>query len=206
MEDKIIGIDIDDTLNYSSDIIREYIIRYSNNYSNDNYLINNIDKIMRGISFDEIINSFFRDYCMEMASQMKIKENAKEVIDKLKEIGYKIYIITARSNNYYKNVDEFCNNYLKNNDIYFDKLITAQEHKLDVCKKENVFLMIDDSIDTCELLNENGINGLVFNSQINIEKNTTCDRVDNWNEIYDYVKNKKYECKKLISLTKNKNI
>ena len=66
--------------------------------------------------------------------------------------------------------------------------------------------MIDDSIDTCELLNENGINGLVFNSQINIEKNTTCDRVDNWNEIYDYVKNKKYECKKLISLTKNKNI
>ena len=41
MEDKIIGIDIDDTLNYSSDVIREYIIRYSNNYSNDNYLINN---------------------------------------------------------------------------------------------------------------------------------------------------------------------
>ena len=202
-DDKIIGIDIDDTLNYSSEVIKEYILKYGNNYSDDNYLIKNIDKIMRGLNFDGIIKSFFNDYCEEMASQMKVKEHAKEVIDKLKEDGYKIYFITARNNTFYKNAYEFCINYLNKNKIYFDKLIIGQNHKLNVCKDENILLMIDDSIDTCERLKDNGISSLVFNSQINSEKDTYCDRVDNWLEVYDYIKEKELENEKVLLLDKN---
>ncbi len=201
--DKIIGIDIDDTLNYSSEVIKEYILKYGNNYSDDNYLIKNIDKIMRGLNFDGVISLFFNDYCEEMASQMKVKESAKEVIDRLKEDGYKIYFITARSNKFYKNAYEFCNNYLNKNKIYFDKLIVGQNHKLNVCQNENILLMIDDSIDTCERLKDNGIDSLVFNSQINSEKDTYCDRVDNWLEVYNYIKEKELEKEKILLLDKN---
>ena len=112
-----------------------------------------------------------------------------------------IYIITARSNKFYKNAYEFCNNYLNKNEIYFDKLIIGQNHKLNVCKDENILLMIDDSIDTCEKLEDNGINSLVFNSIVNSEKNTNCNRVNNWLEVYDYIK--ELEHKKVMLLDKN---
>ena len=49
--------------------------------------------------------------------------------------------------------------------------------------------MFDDAIDTCESLLENGIDAVIFNSNINITKNTKCKRVNNWNEVYDYIKN-----------------
>ena len=47
--------------------------------------------------------------------------------------------------------------------------------------------MIDDSVDTCELLSKNNINSLIFNSPANIDINSNCDRVSSWEEIYDYI-------------------
>ena len=49
--------------------------------------------------------------------------------------------------------------------------------------------MFDDAMDTCESLLENGIDAVVFNSNINITNNTKYKRVNNWNEVYDYIKN-----------------
>ena len=43
-----IGIDIDDTLIDSCDIVKEYVYKYDKDYGNDRVLINNIDKILRG--------------------------------------------------------------------------------------------------------------------------------------------------------------
>lgn len=54
-------------------------------------------------------------------------------------------------------------------------------------RKDDV--MFDDAIDTCESLLENGIDAVIFNSNINITKNTKCKRANNWNEVYDYIKN-----------------
>lgn len=53
--------------------------------------------------------------------------------------------------------------------------------------------MFADAIDICESLLENGIDAVVFNSNINITinitKNIKCKRANNWNEVYDYIKN-----------------
>ena len=43
-----IGIDIDDTTTNSTKTVREYIEKYGNNYCDDNYMIKNIDIILRG--------------------------------------------------------------------------------------------------------------------------------------------------------------
>jgi hypothetical protein len=34
-----------------------------------------------------------------------------------------------------------------------------------------------------------GMKGLVFNSEINRNKQTICNRVNNWAEVYDYINN-----------------
>ena len=49
--------------------------------------------------------------------------------------------------------------------------------------------MFDDAVDTCESLNENNIKAVVFTSNINKERETNCDRVSSWNELYTYVNN-----------------
>ena len=56
-----IGIDIDDTLIDSCDIVREYAYKYDYKYSDNKVLINNIDKIIRGNLTEKEIIEFFSD-------------------------------------------------------------------------------------------------------------------------------------------------
>lgn len=183
-----IGIDIDDTLIDSCDIVREYAYKYDYKYSDDKVLINNIDKIIRGNFTEKEIIEFFSDYACEMGQKQPIKKGAKEIIDKLKEEGNQIYFITARSDKYYKDVNKYVKDFLDKNKIKYDKILTACSYKVDICKKENIDIMFDDAIDTCESLLENNIDAVVFNSKINITRNTKCKRVNNWDEVYNYIK------------------
>ena len=54
-----IGIDIDDTITNSTEVIREYVIKYDTEYSNSKELVNNLDKIVRGFKGSNIIERFF---------------------------------------------------------------------------------------------------------------------------------------------------
>lgn len=57
---------------------------------------------------------------------------------------------------------------------------------------------IDDSISTCELINTKlGIDLLVYNSNLNIEKETNCKRFSEWSELKDYIINVKNQKNKL---------
>ena len=57
-----IGIDIDDTITNSTEVIREYVIKYDTEYSNSKELVNNLDKIVRGFKGSNIIERFFIDH------------------------------------------------------------------------------------------------------------------------------------------------
>ncbi len=184
-----IGIDIDDTITNSSEVIKEYCYKYDSIYCNDNRLIKNFENIIRGFLDDEITKKFFNDHAVEMGNKIKIKDGAKEIIDKLRSEGNKIFIITARSDKFYEDAQKFCEEYLENNNINYDKLITHQTYKIETCKNENIDLMIDDAIDTCEQLSKEGIKVILFNSDINRNKETQVKRVDNWYQLYDEIQN-----------------
>ena len=139
-----IAIDIDDTLTSSTEVISDYIRKYDSVYCDDGHLINNLESIIRGFLIDEETKRFFNDYAQEMGNAIQIKDGAKEVIDKLRSEGNKVIIITARSDNFYDNAQKFCEEYLKRNNINYDKLITQQTYKIEACKRENIDLMIDD--------------------------------------------------------------
>jgi uncharacterized HAD superfamily protein len=85
------------------------------------------------------------------------------MIEKLRSEGHEIIIITARTNKYYKNAKRFCKNYLDKHKIPYDKLLTGQVYKVNACVEEGIDIMIDDSVRTCNRVQEGGIKSLVFN-------------------------------------------
>ncbi|MDD6272467.1 MAG: DUF2608 domain-containing protein [bacterium] len=182
-----IAIDIDDTLTNSSIIVREYAILHEREYSNDNILTSNLDNMLRGFTKNEAIAKFYKDYGIEMADKAQIKQDAREVINKLRKDGHEIVIITARSDNYYKDSYTFCKNYLDRNEIKFDKLITSQLYKVKACQEENIDIMIDDGVDTCDNLNSIGIKAFLFTGDLNLDKDTISERVYSWNEVYEKI-------------------
>ena len=75
-----IGIDIDDTLTNSFDYFQPYVAEYFN----------------VGVDYLKEIN-FFRTYYDKVVAFTPFKKNASKVLNKLKELGHRIIIITGRT-------------------------------------------------------------------------------------------------------------
>ena len=187
-----IGIDIDDTITNSIEALKRFIRTHEVDELIKDDLIHKKDHVLKNNKKEKLRHKFFVDNSIEIGNSIKVKPNAKRIINKLHKEGYKIIIISARCNNYYKNSYEFCYNYLKRNNIYFDKLITSQIYKDKTCIKEGIDLMIDDSISTCDRVNAVGIKTILFNSENNLEKETSFTRVNTWLELYDEIHRVKF--------------
>lgn len=72
----------------------------------------------------------------------------------------------------------------------FDKYYYAVEDKAEVCKKENIDVMIDDSNHNCKNTSENGIKTIYFKDapSYEMEENEYLKTLYNWGEIYRYLK------------------
>ena len=174
-----IGIDIDDTMSDTSDLINQIIIERNLNLSND---------------FDSYSDSFLRDYedfirenIDNVLTNTPIKNNVKEVIDYLKDLGYEIYIITARSHDYSNNIYNITVDYLKKHGIIYDKLVFDCKEKENVCVKENIDIMLDDNVNLMRKLNNTNTKGVLFSASYN--KNYEGDKVSSWLEFKEFIDN-----------------
>ena len=178
-----IGIDIDDTITNSNRVVRYYISKYSH----DKELKKNVEGIIRGSYVSDGTKKFYKKHSEIIGNQIKVKKNAREMINKLHDEGHKIIIVTARNNDYYNDAYKFSYEYLTRNGIVFDKLITDQVYKKETCKKEKIDIMIDDAIDTVDSTQEIGIKSILFDSSINKNKKTKAKRLNNWIAVYKYI-------------------
>ncbi len=124
-----------------------------------------------------------------MLKTVKIKENASSVINKLKEEGHKIYIVTSRfkicDNSDAENITI---NWLKNYGVQYDKIyFNASNTKLQICKEESIKLFIDDNYEVCKTMINNDIKALKMNSKYNNINDDTIPRVNNWKEVYNKI-------------------
>ncbi len=175
-----IGIDIDDTLTNTY----EYTIRVISKIYNLDY-----KKLLRKkLNYDELkINYpkvFEKEIYEKEIKNVKLKENAKKVINKLYK-NNEIIIITARNKNECKLPYNLCYNYLTKNKIKFNKLIVETMDKGKTCYENKIDLFIDDSINNCLNVLEYGIDTFIFDNIYN--KNTKIKRVKNWLEINKYI-------------------
>ena len=84
---------------------------------------------------------------------------------------------------------ELTENWLKDNNIKYDKLVLESENKDEKCLENNVDIFIDDSVNNCKkVYNALKIPTFMFDSVYNQkEENTHIKRVFSWKEIYNEI-------------------
>lgn len=194
-----IGIDIDNVIsNFNEELLNEYL-EYDKQLRNSGIINKNAEYIRRGMfdwTEDEEI-SFYRNNIERIAKSLKVKDGAKEYIDKLITDGHIVYIITGRDNGEYSDPYNMTKKWLDENFIKYHNLILTNAYKNDKhgktekCIENNIDIMIDDSVNICRDCIENNITTLLMDTPYN--KKVDMPRVHNWEEIYEYISNYKRE-------------
>lgn len=114
---------------------------------------------------------------------------AKEVIDKLKENEFKIYIISSRLNKFWNGDSKLhLKNWLDKYEIKYDGLYVGFENKADICKNLNCEFMVEDNPNFVNLLNNQGIKTILIKQQYNKNYNHKLNHtVNNFLELYEYL-------------------
>ena len=122
-------------------------------------------------------------YGMEKAPLMPC---CKFVIDKLREMGHRLVLVTARGIFSQKEID-LAIEMLEKNGLKFDAMCFDSQDKLIPCRNENIDYMIDDSANNVIRLSENGIKCLYFRDYGSPDiNNDNVIVVANWGEIYKF--------------------
>ena len=193
-----IGIDIDGVLtNYQKEVLD-----YGTKMCIDEGLPIEIDASK--YHENEIFNwseeqdiKFWNKYIIEYFKNTPIKNFASEVIEKLRQEGHKIFIITARNEygmpkEYYGKEQEITKQWLEKNHIKYDKIIFEAE-KLEPCIENKIDVMIEDSPENIEYLSKQ-IKVIKFDCQYNKEvNNKNVITAYSWCHIYKIIKEMKGE-------------
>lgn len=192
-----IGIDIDGVLTDIERFVVDYVSKYC--------IENNIEYKIGESNYDicktfninkEQGNNFWDTYIEDYAKNEKARAFASEVIEKLKQEGNEIYIVTARWNTNRDDekgskMRETVKNWLCEYKIPYDKLVFSkaeQERKSDEIIENKIDLMIED--------NPNNINEIskiipviCYNTEYNKEcKSDKITRCYSWYDIYRTIK------------------
>ena len=139
---------------------------------------------------EEDKQEFIHKYFMEVSKNSPLMAGFKPVYKLLKKEDVELICITARGNF----LDEMmvdAQRILDENDIKFDKIYWKQNDKLEICKKENIDIMIDDYYELAKEISDNKIKTLYFRDTNikKLEENEYLKEVNNWGDIYRYIMN-----------------
>ena len=191
-----IGIDIDGVLtdieqwqlDYGS---KFYFEKYGKEIqNNEGYETTEIFKVDSKVD-DEFWTEYFKDYSINV----DVRKFSSEVIKKLKQDGNEIYIITARGSflSHSANVMLFEENknivleWLRKNEIEYDKIIFSPEDKLSICLENNIDVMIEDKVDNINKISTR-IPVICFHAGYNKNcKGNNIFRCYSWYDIYSKI-------------------
>ena len=184
-----IGIDIDDTITYSSDTFLEYAKKYNKEKKIDFEINDNTLDVKLSYGWnDKNLKEFLSKYLTTVLENTDPKEDAIEIINRLKRDGNQIYFITARG---YKEIDgdmyEVTKKWLDKHKFKYDQLIINCKVKLEECIKNKIDVFIDDSYSHCKSIKEElNIPVYLFKTRYNIDiDDKSIKKVNNWFEIYE---------------------
>ncbi len=188
-----IGIDIDNVIsNFDEELLKEFL-EHDKTLRNTGIVNEKADYITRGM-FDwnkEETDSFYHANIERIAKSLKTIDKAPDYINKLKTEGYGIYIISGRDNGEYSDAHKMTVDWLENNKIEYDKLILTNSknslEKANICLENDISIMIDDSVRILVEAQNRGITTLLMDTNYN-RKEEGLQRVHNWKEIYEFVK------------------
>ena len=165
----IIGIDIDDTLVNSSESFEEVKKKYNADFN----------KTFKDKWTEKERKFVFKNYLKETLVNAKLKEGAKEILDYLNNLGYKLIIITARCDEHCEGIEDFTIEFMKKQNIKISEFYFGQYKKSNLAKRLNIDLMIDDSDYVYENMQKDNIDCILFG-----------DKIKTWKEVLEYIESK----------------
>lgn len=184
-----IGIDIDGVLTNDD----EYILSCTSKYCYENNLNGFVEPYeyeYRKLDWNQqILDDYRIKYFDEYVDNEPARKFASEVINKLKNDGHEVFIITGRYKSYDNTLDGEnmrlrIKNWLKKNKIEYDKLIFAKVPKIKELKENKIDLMIEDSPSTIHIIKDI-VKVFCFDTRYNQELNLdNVTRVFSWYDIY----------------------
>ena len=193
-----IGIDIDNVIStFNEELLKEFL-KHNKELGYGKEINNDATYITRGMfNWKEgEVQAYYKNNIERIISKLNVKRDAKKYIDKLKNDGHYIYIITGRDNGEYSDPYNKTKKWLEDKSIKYDKLILTNAYKNDEhgkskkCIENNIDIMIDDSVDICKDCINYGITTLLMDTPYNKQSNDIT-RVHTWKEIYNYITNYK---------------
>ena len=114
---------------------------------------------------------------------------AKDVIKKLREKNFKVYMISSRANKFWNGDSKtHLKAWLDKNEIEYDDLYVGFEDKAETCKQVECEFMVEDNPNFVSKLNNQGVKTVLiktqYNKNYNHELNTT---VNNLLELYEFL-------------------
>ena len=159
-----IGIDIDDTISNTAESFFKYGKKFNEERNIKHTIMPKEWDFDKAFGWDEEqAHDFLKTYLEELFIGLEPKEGAVEIINKLKEEGNKIIVITARSVDHLENVHQICKEWLRRHNINVDKIETDGKDKALKCKENNIDIFIDDRCISLRKCTQHAKNTSTFN-------------------------------------------
>ena len=189
-----IGIDLDGVVIDSETTFRTYEEIFDIDILKGNNLINKKEpKFQARYNWtNEQEKEFIEKYFLIVSKESNLMSGFIGIYNLLKEQGHEFVVITARGG-FVKEMKDDAIRLLEENNIKFDKYYWNVEDKLEICKNEKVDIMIDDDWKIIKRLADNEVKTLYFRDTnlMKLEENKYIKEVNNWGEIYRYIKEMK---------------
>ncbi len=185
-----IGIDLDGVVIDSERQFRNAAELYNMNVLKKNYIKDQTAlRIKERYDWtDDEIYKFMKEELIKWAKKSSIMPGAKEVINLLKEEGHRFVVITSRGGTIPEMIDN-AKEVLKRENLEFEKYYWKVEEKTEICLKENIDIMIEDSIKNCENMSKANIKTIYLrDSNMKPSNDPNIKEVYTWGEIYRYIK------------------
>ena len=189
-----IGIDIDDTIADTYEIAFAYAQNYTINELGRTGQVQDITakhhfylKAMHDWNHEEEMD-FWHKYYAEMIDKIRPFTMAVETINKLKEEGNEIVIVTARWPEETCDVFKITEQWLENNNIKYDDIVFDAQNKAQVALDKKLDIFIDDSFKNCTEVANAGVKSYIIETRTN--KGLCADnvtRVYSWPDIYNKI-------------------
>lgn len=188
-----IGIDLDGVVIDSETTFRTYEEIFDIDTLKGNNLINREEpKFQARYNWtEEQQKDFIKKYFLTVSKESNLMSGFIGVYNLLKKQGHEFIVITARGG-FVEEMKEDAIRLLEENNISFNKYYWKIEDKLEVCKNENVDIMIDDDWKIIKKLADNHVKTLYFRDTnlVKLEENEYIKEVNNWGDIYRTINDK----------------
>ena len=187
-----IGLDIDDTICNTNEILMKYAAKYNSEHGNKPLLNPNTNNfsLVYGWSDDETYK-FFRTYYLDALKEIVPKPNVKEILTKLINEGHEINFITVRNDRECGGEGEaerITKEWFKKYEIPYNNLYLDIKDKATFCVEHNIDIFMDDSEKTDRLVSEKGIVTLMAMNNFNLNfKENNITNIYSMEEFYNKV-------------------